>query len=174
MLSDYVVFTDGFFPDPRELGGDRQPRVGWLVLERETGASFCGSWNIPEPLLQKWLPRRTQIVMIEAFAAVLVIEGFRFAMSDKKVLLFVDSEPVQAALIKGYSSKDDLCSLVGLFWELCAEASIAIYVDRVPTDTNPSDGASRGDLGDLVRAGALRIAIDPSERLESSDPAGCF
>ena len=26
-LSDYVAFTDGFFPDPRETEGDRQPRV---------------------------------------------------------------------------------------------------------------------------------------------------
>ena len=94
-------------------------------------------------------------------------------MSHKGVILFVDSEPVQAALIKGYSGKDDLRSLVGLFWELCAEAPIAMYVDRAPTDANPSDGAPRGDLGELEMAGATRIDLDPSGCLESADPAGC-
>ena len=44
----------------------------------------------------------------------------------KLVLLFIDSEPVEAALIKGYSAysaKEDVCELVGIFWELVRNPS---------------------------------------------------
>ena len=61
-------------------------------------------------------------------------------------LLFVDSEPVQGALVKGYSSKEDLCELVGVFWSLALEIQVNLYIDRVPTDSNPSDPPSRNDL----------------------------
>lgn len=30
----------------------------------------------------------------------------------------IDSEAVEAALIKGYSSKSDLCDLISVFWDL--------------------------------------------------------
>ena len=77
------------------------------------------------------------------------------------------------ALIKGYSSREDLCSLVGLFWELCEAGSIGMYIDRVPTDSNPSDGPSRGDCAELVRLGAAQVVADPSSLLHSADPGGC-
>ena len=168
-LADVVAFTDGYFPDPREPGEDPQPRVGWVVFERETGASFCGSWDIPEELVAKWLPRKTQIVFVELFAAVLVVDGFYKLLQNQKMLLFVDAEPVEAALVKGYSGKDDMCYLVGLFWQTCARASVAVYIDRVPTDANPSDGASRGRCEELIQAGAVRIDLDPSVVLLCSD-----
>ena len=93
-------------------------------------------------------------------------------MSNQKILLFVDSESVQGALVKGYSSKEDMCLLVGLFWRICAEASIGVYIDRVPTDANPSDGASRGDCSELERCGAVRVNACPSDLLTRADPDG--
>ena len=62
-------------------------------------------------------------------------------------MLFVDSEPVEGALIKGYSARWDLCELCGVFWLRAQELDALIYVDRVPTDSNPSDGLSRNDFG---------------------------
>jgi len=154
-LADVIAFADGYVPDPRRKGEDPQPRVGWLVLERSTGWAFCGIWDVLQSLIDKWLPRKTQIVLVEAFAAVLVVEGFREMLRDRKLLLFIDSDPVHAALVKGYSSKEGLFSLVGFFWFICADASIAAYLDRVPSDANPSDCPSRGIFDDLLRAGAV-------------------
>ena len=79
----------------------------------------------PKLIVQRWCPRKTQICMIEL------------------LLLFIDSEPVEAALIKGYSAKEDVCELVGLFWELVLELRCSVYIDRVPTDSNPADNPSQ-------------------------------
>ena len=53
---------------------------------------------------------------------------------------------MEAALIKGYSAKEDLCELVGIFWDVALELKCSIYIDRVPTDSNPADPPPRGDL----------------------------
>jgi hypothetical protein len=53
---------------------------------------------------------------------------------------------VEGALVKGYSSRSDICELVGVFWDLVLELQSLVYIDRVPTDANCSDGASRDKL----------------------------
>ena len=55
---------------------------------------------------------------------------------------------VEGALIKGYSAREDVCELVGVFWDLAVDLRAQIYIDRVPTDANPADGPSRGRLFD--------------------------
>ena len=74
-----------------------------------------------------------------------------------RVLLFVDSEPVEAALIKGYSAKEDLCEPVGIFWDVALELKCSIYIDRVPTDSNPADPPPRGDLECSHRCGCRSL-----------------
>ena len=75
-------------------------------------------------------------------------------MAGKTALLFVDSEAVEGCLVKGSSSREDQEDFVSIFWDLILEADIGIYISRVPTDSNPSDGPSRGDYSELSRKGA--------------------
>ena len=58
----------------------------------------------------------------------------------------LDSEAVEGALIKGYSGTEDVCELVGLFWDLAAKLRCLIYIDSVPTDANPADYPSRNKM----------------------------
>ena len=101
------------------------------------------SSDVPKLIVQRWFPRKTQICMIELLAAVVAVQTFREEIRGKLVLLFIDSEPVEAALIKSYSAKEDVCELVGLFWELVLELRCSVYIDRVPTDSNPADNPSK-------------------------------
>lgn len=61
-------------------------------------------------------------------------------------MIFVDSEAVEGALVKGYSARSDLCELVGVFWQMALELRLNVYIDRVPTDANCSDCPSRNKL----------------------------
>ena len=79
-------------------------------------------------------------------AVVAALWTFREYLRNKFVLLLVDSQVVEAALIKGYSARSDICELVGVFWELALDLKCQIYIDRVPTDSNPADYPSRGKL----------------------------
>eukprot|EP00435_Cladocopium_sp_Y103_P004278 s2572_g1.t1 len=72
-------------------------------------------------------------------AAVLALETFGDRLVGSDVLLFIDSEAVEAALVKGYSSKEDLCRIISVFPELALGLRVRIFIDRVSTDANPAD-----------------------------------
>ena len=139
--SDVVIFTDGSAPSssPKDPATEM---IGGVMFTREDSPKQFSS-EVPKPIVQRWFPRKTQICMIELLAAVVAVQTFREEIRGKLVLLFIDSEPVEAALIKGYSAKDDVCELVGLFWDLVLELRCSVYIDRVPTDSNPADNPSK-------------------------------
>ena len=102
-------------------------------------------------LIALWLPRATQICMIELLARIIALATFKdYYVTGKYVLLLVDAEAVEGALVKGFSSKEDMCELVGLFWDLALELRCSIYIDRMPTDANCA-----GLLG--IRSGWVRL-----------------
>ena len=61
-------------------------------------------------------------------APIVALETFADRVRGADVFLLIDSEAVEGALIKGYSSREDLC------------------IDRVSTDANPADWPSRDKL----------------------------
>ena len=65
----------------------------------------------------------------------------------------IDSESALGALVKGYSAKEDLCRLVGIFWDLGLQLDSMIYLDRISTDANPADDPSRNQIEKLLRRG---------------------
>ena len=96
-------------------------------------------------MMKCWLPRKTQISMVEMFAPVLAIEYLGSAAQGKSILFFVDSESVEGAMVKGYSASADICELVGVYWKMIDKRRVHAYVDRVSTDANIADGPSRDD-----------------------------
>ena len=80
--------------------------------------------NVDEDVKEKWLPRLTQIGMIELLASVVAVEHMAKSMAGKTALLFVDSEAVEGWLVKGSSSPEDQEDLVSTFWDLILEADI--------------------------------------------------
>ena len=76
-------------------------------------------------------------------AAVLALWTFRHELGGRRALLMIDSESVVGGLVKGNSDREDLGPLVAEFWSLCREFSVALYIDRIPTDANLADKQSR-------------------------------
>ena len=60
--------------------------------------------------------------------------------------MLIDSETALDALAKGYSRVADVAQIVTVFWELVSRHQIQVFLDRVPTDSNISDGVSRSDI----------------------------
>ena len=140
---DAVIFTDGSFPDRKSSLKD--PWIGGVVFAKGMRPVQFGC-KVDQTLIDRWIPRKSQIAMVELFATVVALATFKEFLEGKWCLLFVDSEPVQGALVKGYSAKEDPCELVGIFWSIALDLKVNLYIDRVPTDANPSDPPSRADL----------------------------
>ena len=135
-------------------GALEPPRIGGVRSQASPPVQFT---EVPDDVISRWIPRKHQIAMVELLAVVVALETFAESLKDKFALWFVDSEPVQGALIKGYSAKDDVCELVGVVWQISLKLRVNIYLDRVPTDMNPSDFPSRNDLETGNRAGWITV-----------------
>ena len=145
--ADAVIFTDGFTPDPREA----------VIFDRRLLAPRQFTAIVPAALKETWLVRQTQIVPVEMVVPIVALFTFKDRVRNSDLILLIDSESVEGALIKGYSSKTDVCKLVSVFWELALELRVRVFIDRISTDANPADWPSRGDLERGARAGWTTI-----------------
>ena len=151
-FSDVVIFTDGFSPDPRSK--ETLPdRIGAVMIDRRMSEPLQFTAVVPAKVKKQWIERKTQIVPVEMLGPIIAISTFADRLFGCDVLLFVDSEAVEAALVKGYSSKSDLCDLIKVFWDLVFKLRIRVFIDRVATDANPADWPSRNDLATGSAAG---------------------
>ena len=156
--SDCVIFTDGFTPDPRTPAHERLPdRVGAVLFDRRLSRPIQFTSVVPQSVSKLWLPRSTQIIPIEMLAPILALKTFADRLCGADVIILIDSEVVEAALVKGYSSKEDVCSLISIFWDLALELKCKVFLDRVSTDANPADWPSRNDLARGEAAGWVTV-----------------
>ena len=139
---EVIIYTDGYFPDARKSESE-EPRIGGVAFARWCHAPVAFSTEIPQEVANTWLPRKTQIVMIEALALPVAAETFRNLIRGRNVLWLVDSDPVLGAAVKGHSAREDVCSGITSFWEIIRDEGAKVYLDRIPTDGNLSDGPSR-------------------------------
>ena len=92
--------------------------------------------------------------MVELFATVVALHTFRERLVGSWSLLLVDSE----GALKGYSAREDLCELVGAFWNIALELRVQLYINRVPTDANPADHPSRDRMQVGTSLGSKTLA----------------
>lgn len=150
--ADVVIFTDGFTPDPRKKE-NLPDRVGAVLFDRRLIQPLQFTEVVPKSVQKFWITRKTQIVPVEMVAPIIALQTFKERLVGSDLILLIDSEAVEAALIKGYSSKEDLCVLISIFWDLVFELRIRVFIDRVATDANPADWPSRDDLKRGEKAG---------------------
>jgi hypothetical protein len=152
-----AVFTDGWAPDPRtqEQG---LPRVGGVLFRAGCPTLFF-SEEVPPQVLRAWLPRKTQIALVELLAVVCSLWAFTEELRGSRTVFLVDAEAVEAALVKGYSARSDMCELISVFWAAARHLDVLSYIDRVPTDANPADEPSRGNLEPALAHGWVRRRV---------------
>eukprot|EP00913_Durusdinium_trenchii_P016762 g15755.t2 len=145
--ADVIIFTDGFTPDPRDKSQSRLPdRVGAVMFDRRLLRPKQFSEVIPKSVSEKWLQRTTQIIPIEMMAPVLALSSFADRLVNSDVILLIDSEAVEAALIKGYSSKSDVCLIISVFWKLALKLrprAICSFLQEAPTQQDVMWAADR-------------------------------
>ena len=143
--ADVVLFTDGYTPDARKRESGSSS-VGASIFAREAAVPGQFYEVVPQRVIDQWMPRKTQICLIELVGVIIAFETFRDYLQGKTVLLFVDAEAVEGALVKGYSARSDVCELVGLFWDMALDLGCSVYIDRISTDANCADAPSRNKL----------------------------
>ena len=115
----------------------------------------------------EWEARATHIVMIELLGVLAAIDHLALRLRGRRAILLVDSEPVESALIIGGSNKEDMNELATIFWDIVLRNDICLFITRVPTDSNPADGPSRGFFRELELRGGKWETMSPSDKVLS-------
>ena len=103
----------------------------------------------------------------EAFRFLVSMQRYSFSSKIEYNQKKEKKNTAQGALVTGYSAIDDFGDLLGCCWKTAMEHELAVYVDRVPTDSNVSDGPSRSRFQELEQRGAKWLTTAPSPCLSS-------
>eukprot|EP00435_Cladocopium_sp_Y103_P052388 s1758_g16.t1 len=144
-----VVNTDG------ASEGDLHTIGGVMTFN---GAHSFFSCKVPDELVSEWRQTYQHIIgLVELYAVVVAASVWSADLSGKRVLFFVDNQPALDALIKGTSASPEFRRLLES-WEVQADATGAlVWFSRVPSNSNPADGPSRGSLELMRSIGASRV-----------------
>ena len=162
-----LVWTDGSW----EAGKAGIGAVEWDTLTK-TGGVWAGM--VPQLITELWtkgdgMEVEQIISQVELYAMALLRHLRHQEWMHRRIILFCDNESARYAAIKGGSSSSSMNLLVQA-WDhpnFCYPAYI--WVERVPSYSNISDGPSRGyskEALTLVKEGTCR-AFDSTPELDS-------
>ena len=133
-------------------------RVGGVLVDQRVKPSLSHfTWAVPEDVVSRWLPKQAYMGQLELLAGPVSLTTWHSQLSNSKLFHFVDNDAASSCLVKGYSPKVDSSELVGVYWLAAASAKTNIYIDRVESKSNLSDGPSRFDQTLLERLDSLEV-----------------
>ena len=115
--------------------------------------------RLPKQICRLLHVRKTNIVAFELLAALVSMLAFGKAFCGRyRIMHFIDSTSALACLVRGYSSKTDLCLLAGRFWFEACGLHLDCRLEYVNTRSNIADGPSRGDFSLMHSLGANEMS----------------
>ena len=137
--------------------------VSWILYSDAEGADFgrAACWLRPSSFpvdrsifrLQVCAPSLSDISIfedtnliyaLELFTAVSAVFGFRSSLKNANVVVFIDNDAADLALIKASSKAGAVHRLIRAFWELASTVPFSVWFERVPSKSNLADRPSRG------------------------------
>ena len=97
-------------------------------------------------------------------------------LRDAIIIRYIDNKPALPCLVKGFSKRDDLCSLAGRLWYEAGSIMALYRAEYVEPKLNLADGPSRDNVTIVEQIGAKEVDIALprfSSGLYAWMPEGC-
>ena len=142
-----LVFTDGAVEEDTVTHGA-------LMVDPWKCRSFYFGDHIPGEFVQMWrrAGKRQVIAQAEIFPVLIAKETWKDHICERSVLWFLDNESARAALVRSFSPILDNFCLLQLNARLDSRIFARHWYSRVPSKSNPADGASRLDFSEYQGA----------------------
>ncbi|CAE7034318.1 unnamed protein product [Symbiodinium sp. CCMP2592] len=149
-----LVFTDG-------ASEGSVHTVGGIMFDPREQQPKYFACHVCDSVVSTWSRDLQHIIgPVEAYAVLTARKVFHQSLSGRYCVYFIDNDGVLLSYIKGTSSSKPMRDIL-LMWEsLEMHAHTWAWWARVPSASNPADAPSRGELDELVKAGALRVDCD--------------
>ena len=147
-LIPVILFTDA-------SAENSSAAYGILLIDRNKRL-IAGS-PIPQVLVDLWLNEVGEQIICQAelFPILLAKLAWSSIFRNRRVLIFVDNDPARFGMIKSESNSDMSNKIIKQYYKLESESPSVSWFARVPTESNPADLPSRGEL---VKAAKLFAA----------------
>ena len=105
--------------------------------------------------------QRTIIQELEMMVVLGAPKSWEVDPSRHPVVLFTDSEAVRGAFLKSWSANEDSDCLKDVIFDIESRIEILVWIERVPSQSNPADIRSMELV--IVLGDAKRAEVDPWE-----------
>ena len=105
--------------------------------------------------------QKTVIQELEMMAVLAAMKVWKELIKACRVVLFTDSEAVRGAFFKSWSANDDSDKMISVIFQVESDFDVPVWVERVATQSNPSDILSRETVVEF--GGAEKAEVDPWE-----------
>ena len=142
---------------------DKYSGLGGMVVDMSKKTLFFFSETVDNDTLDEIMSKgqKTVIQELEMMAVLAAVKSWHSFLKSRKVVLFTDSESVRGSFLKTWSANDNSDDMINVIFEVEEGFDIPLWIERVPSQSNPSDVLSREVVA--VFAGAERVRVNPRE-----------
>ena len=166
-----VVMSDAMWK-PRDagephasLGEGHMAFLIWIPMLGGSGKLAFAEAPADVELLQSLADMRVQKTFVCALEAVAMLAAYLVpeledSLRGRMVIHFADNQAANGVAVKGYSGARDLAKVVRIMQDTWSVLRIDPWVEYVRSAANLADQPSRGELGPLLRMGAVRVPFN--------------
>ena len=139
--------------------------IGAVLIDPFTGVGRVWQGVVPENLISTWEKEVGDhfICQIELYAALCMRVHLKSFLKDRRLILWTDNDATRLCLVKRRSPSSSMHSMVKCFGRADIDYPCYVWIDRVPSVSNPADAPSRGEGDKVLRlAGASRLESFPT------------
>eukprot|EP00438_Fugacium_kawagutii_P021719 Skav221916 [mRNA] locus=scaffold3084:135765:137671:- [translate_table: standard] len=135
--------------------------IGGLCVNSDGSAISFFSEEVPPDLLHlvERGSKETIVLELEMVAILVAATVWRDILHSTRAVIFTDNEPVRKSLIRGHSQNYLVSSLMEAFYFIEEEVRCQVWLERVPSQSNPADEPSRMECSTLLGCTA-RLRVD--------------
>ena len=146
-LSDtWIIFTDGAC-SPEETSGS----VGGVLVSPKGIVMEYFSEKVPGDVTTRLFKEsKNPIHELEVLPVLMALQLWHGKLQKSQVVFYIDNESARMAYIRGCGETSAASIYISEFVSLEAENQLRSWFARVPSHSNPADGASRLDCSELT------------------------
>ena len=142
--------------------------IGGLIIDMHGDCLSFFSAKVEKEMIDAIVSRgqRTIIQELEMLAVLCAFKCWQERATVHRIVLFTDSESVRGAFLKSWSANTDSGRLLNSIFEIESLFSLPVWIERVPSQSNPADMLSR-EIVTKLGSGA-KVEVDPWEMWNTS------
>ena len=139
--------------------------IGAVLVDPASHTGRVWEGVVPGHIISQWKKEVGDhlICQIELYAALCMRVHLADFLVDRKLILWTDNDATRLCLVKGRSPSPSMHTMILRFGRTDVDKPCYVWIDRVPSMSNPADAPSRGDGKNILRSvGARRLESFPT------------